>query len=496
MFVHGLGGDAFATWRHGKDDSTSWPHWIGHQFPDVGVWSLGYAASATKWTRALAFLSAHQRDAGYGMALPDRALQVLDLMVQQGLGQRPLLFICHSLGGLVAKQILRTSSDADDARLKTVFANTRAVLFLATPHAGTDLASLADSFRTVFGATVTIEGLRAHDAHLRELFNWYRNHAAAGGIQTATYYELRGVNGVSIVNPTSAHPGVGADPVGLDEDHISIAKPLESGAQVCGAARDLLRNFVLAPRPAPASLPVPTLVPPSPAITVNIEGVKPGRTGSVLMPHELPPAAEEFSGPRPEFEPDGMFDVFLSHAHTEAEAVESIAVRLEDTFGLRVWLDRWILVPGEHWQQEMARGLDQARTCAVCVGSNTPSGWFREEIERALHRQTKDKAFRVIPVILPTGDRGLIDGFLELRTWVEFRKGLEDADAFHMLVSGVRGLPPGRRLRDRPDRNDGLATLKAKLSSIRDLRSERLIDEEIALEYQRRLLDELVKSEK
>ena len=65
-----------------------------------------------------------------------------------------------------------------------------------------------------------------------------------------------------------------------------------------------------------------------------------------------------------------------------------------------------------------------------------------------------------------------------------------------MLVSGVRGLPPGRRLRDRPDRNDGLATLKAKLSSIRDLRSERLIDEEIALEYQRRLLDELVKSEK
>lgn len=29
-------------------------------------------------------------------------------------------------------------------------------------------------------------------------------------------------------------------------------------------------------------------------------------------------------------EPDETFDVFLSHAHTEAEAVESIAVKLED----------------------------------------------------------------------------------------------------------------------------------------------------------------------
>ncbi|MGH9619332.1 MAG: toll/interleukin-1 receptor domain-containing protein [Bryobacteraceae bacterium] len=134
-------------------------------------------------------------------------------------------------------------------------------------------------------------------------------------------------------------------------------------------------------------------------------------------------------------EPDETFDVFLSHAHTEAEAVESIAVRLQDTFRLRVWLDRWILIPGQHWQQELARGLDQAKTCAVCVGSNTPSGWFREEIERALNRQTRDKAFRVIPVILPEGHRGSIDDFLELRTWVDFRKGLEDEDRHCYRVS-------------------------------------------------------------
>ena len=166
VFVHGLGGDALATWRHGKDDSTSWPHWIGSEFPDVGIWSLGYAASPTRWAKLLRLIHRGSRDSGHSMALPHRALQVLDLMTLKGLGERPIMFICHSLGGLLAKQILRKASDATDSRKKQVAQQTRAVLFLATPHAGADLASFVDAFRTVLGATVSIQDLREHDANL------------------------------------------------------------------------------------------------------------------------------------------------------------------------------------------------------------------------------------------------------------------------------------------------------------------------------------------
>lgn len=194
--------------------------------------------------------------------------------------------------------------------------------------------------------------------------------------------------------------------------------------------------------------------------------------------------------------PTGPFDVFLSHPHLEADAVESIGVKLEDEAGLRVWLDRWVLIPGEHWQQEMAKGLDEARTCAVFVGAGTPSGWFREEIERALNRQTRDRSFRVIPVILPNGDRRLIDQFLELRTWIEFKNGLHDADALYSLVCGIRGIRPGRRSNLRMNALDEIKIVKERLSQIRDLRAEKLIDDDVALEYQRRLLDDLVKPEK
>lgn len=191
-------------------------------------------------------------------------------------------------------------------------------------------------------------------------------------------------------------------------------------------------------------------------------------------------------------EAEEKFDVFLSHAHVDAALVEKIGVWLEDGGKLKVWLDKWVLVPGEHWQQHMAKGLEQAQTCAVCIGTQTPRGWFQEEIERALNRQTRDAMFRVIPVILPGGDRSLVDAFLKLRTWVDFSAGIDDGLARHLLVSGIKGMPPGRY---EPAPMNGEPTpmhIRQRLLQIKELRREQLIDDDIALEFQRRLLDSLI----
>ncbi len=282
MFIHGLGGDAFKTWSNDKDHRNSWPYWLGAEFPDVGIWSIGYAASPSKWTRVLGWFSTKKRDAGYSMALPERALEILDAMQQNGIGQRPLLFICHSLGGLVAKQILRKSSDSVDRAKRQLSTHLGAVLFLGTPHSGSFLATLLDVLRIPLLTNRSIDDLTAHSPYLADLNDWYREFAPSANVRTKTYYETRAVFGLlKIVNRTSGSSGVGEAAVGLDKDHISIAKPDLTTSNVCVAAKNLIRESVLCP-------PV--------VVNVNVDRTLLGNATAPRIPHQLPPAAEKFFG--------------------------------------------------------------------------------------------------------------------------------------------------------------------------------------------------------
>src|SRR3989442_1626627 len=88
------------------------------------------------------------------------------------------------------------------------------------------------------------------------------------------------------------------------------------------------------------------------------------------------------------------YHVFLSHSHLDAKWVESLAIRLTDDCAFSVWLDRWMMVPGaSSWQQEISRGLHETMTCAVCLGKETPAGWFRMVIELALNIQAQRPNF-------------------------------------------------------------------------------------------------------
>jgi len=95
IFVHGLDGDARSTWHPKDQPKHFWPAWLGEEMTQLGVWSLNYAVSASAWK-------------GHSMPLVDRANNVLDLFALEDIGQRPLALICHSLGGLLMKQVLRT----------------------------------------------------------------------------------------------------------------------------------------------------------------------------------------------------------------------------------------------------------------------------------------------------------------------------------------------------------------------------------------------------
>jgi hypothetical protein len=140
------------------------------------------------------------------------------------------------------------------------------------------------------------------------------------------------------------------------------------------------------------------------------------------------------------------YDVFLSHTSGDKDAVEHIARRLRAEAQLEPFLDKWHLIPGNPWQEELEQALNQSQTCAVFLGPADLGPWENEEMRLALDKRTRNPAFRVIPVLLPNApmpEKGPLPDFLRRLTWVDFRSGLDDADALHCLVSGIKGIAPG-----------------------------------------------------
>jgi hypothetical protein len=109
-----------------------------------------------------------------------------------------------------------------------------------------------------------------------------------------------------------------------------------------------------------------------------------------------------------------LYDVFLSHT-SDKDAVEAIARRLEDEAALSPFLDKWHLIPGNPWQEELEQALDTSRTCAVFLGPHGIGSWENEEMRSALNDRVKHPGFRVIPILLPGAvlpERGTLPRFL------------------------------------------------------------------------------------
>lgn len=60
------------------------------------------------------------------------------------------------------------------------------------------------------------------------------------------------------------------------------------------------------------------------------------------------------------------YDVFLSHRSADKPRVVRLAERLRDA-GLRVWLDDWVLRPGDDIYLAIERGLEASRTLVLCM---------------------------------------------------------------------------------------------------------------------------------
>ncbi|AVZ29508.1 AAA-like domain-containing protein [Nodularia spumigena CS-584] len=232
IFIHGLGGNARGTWHpeERQDDDNFWLTWLAQERPDLGIWSFGYKAEAFEWK-------------GSTMPLFDRASNLQAYLEVNNIGNYPIVFIVHSMGGLLIKEMLR---NAQTFQKTAVLEQTKGIVFLATPHTGSHLANLVEKISIVARTTVSVDELKAHLPQLRQLNEWYRQNVDALGIATKVYFETRPTKGFLVVDPDSANPAIkDVQPTPTDDDHISITKPKSTNNLVYMGVSQFIKQKLL-----------------------------------------------------------------------------------------------------------------------------------------------------------------------------------------------------------------------------------------------------------
>ena len=94
------------------------------------------------------------------------------------------------------------------------------------------------------------------------------------------------------------------------------------------------------------------------------------------------------------------YDVFLSHASADQATVRELAERLKGD-GLRVWLDEWVIQPGDSIPLAIEQGLESSRTLVLAMSQAAfDSEWVTLERHTALFRDPTNQQRRFIPLRL------------------------------------------------------------------------------------------------
>lgn len=202
--------------------------WLPQEYPKIRVLGLNYETSISEW--ALNVMCPCDKTK---TSLHDRAEEFLHSLVVSQVGQdHPVIWVGHSMGGLVAKSIIIQSLESDDSNVRKIGENTRAILFLGTPHKGSPVAQMKRHFQMIFSPSIEVKELRENSQLLLQLHEKFEKKleeikkpidivSIAEGCPTIlTTFKFP----MKFVNEESAKLNVG-DFYVLNVDHLGLSKP-------------------------------------------------------------------------------------------------------------------------------------------------------------------------------------------------------------------------------------------------------------------------------
>ncbi|XP_041038807.1 protein SERAC1 isoform X4 [Carcharodon carcharias] len=230
LFIHGLLGAAFKTWRQ-KDHSDMenkdtnytecWPKtWLAADCPSLRILSVEYDSHLSDW-RSKCPMENERKSLAY------RGRELLTKLKAAGVGDRPVVWVAHSMGGLLVKKMLLDASE--DPEMRSVVQNTQGIVFYSVPHSGSRLAEYSVSARFLLFPSVEVKELSKDSPALRELNNNFTKFIREHEVNILSFGEMLptyigSMIKLHVVPLNSADLGIG-DFIPLDVNHLNICKP-------------------------------------------------------------------------------------------------------------------------------------------------------------------------------------------------------------------------------------------------------------------------------
>ncbi|KAI0971312.1 Alpha/Beta hydrolase protein [Xylaria arbuscula] len=227
VFVHGITGHRDYTWSANRN-SESWPKlMLPSRTPEARILTFGYDASVIGFWRGIS-----------GNSIGDHSNNLLSALsgCRSDDEIRPIIFIAHSLGGLVVKDALLSSRTSPEPHLRRILDSARALLFMGTPHYGTDLADIGQRLVGLAGLTAAktnqkILGVLQRDSEvlsrIQKGFHELLRSQLQDGTRTLEItccYEELPLMGVCEVVPSESAILYGYPSIGIHADHREIAR--------------------------------------------------------------------------------------------------------------------------------------------------------------------------------------------------------------------------------------------------------------------------------
>lgn len=202
--------------------------WLPQEYPDLRIIGLNYETSISEWSPGLICPCAKSKS-----SLHDRSKEFLQSLATSTVGRdRPVVWVCHSMGGLLAKSIIVQALNDSDPNIRAIGENSRAILFLGTPHKGSPVAKLKQHVQLLLSPTIEVKELCENGANLLHLQSQFEEAldklkqpikivSIAEGLPTAiTSFKFP----MLFVKEESANMNMG-DFYVLNVDHLGLCKP-------------------------------------------------------------------------------------------------------------------------------------------------------------------------------------------------------------------------------------------------------------------------------